>query len=99
MWLQITLAVVSLLLLLAGGWLIRLKKEVSSLLRETGELIDTFGAAIEDSSISPEEAAKLSTEFADVVREGKDVVSVVAELLRSFVRVRRGPASYAPKSR
>ena len=74
-WSQITLIVLVVLLLLCGGFIKRLTKEIK-------DLVDCFSIAIEDKNITSEE---LST----IIKEAKDVSSIIVEIIQ-LVALKRG---------
>ena len=69
-WYEIGLLVLAVVLLLSGGYIRKLTKEMK-------ELVDTFSAAIADDEVTKEELDAIIKEATDV----KDVVVEIAELL------------------
>ena len=65
---QIVLIVAVVLLLLCGGYIKRLTKEIK-------DLVDCFSTAIEDDEITKEELDK-------IIKEAKDVGGVITEILK-----------------
>ena len=71
-WEQIALIVLMVILLLSGGHIKRLSKEIK-------DLVDVFSLAIADENITKEEMGKIIT-------EAKDVKNVIMEIVRLVAR-------------
>ena len=73
-WQTITLIILVVLLLLAGGYIKRLMKEIK-------DLVSCFTEAIQDDNISKEELAQ-------IIKEAKEARDVIVEIVQLVIRKR-----------
>lgn len=73
-WTDIALIVVAVLLILAGGYIKRLTKEIK-------ELVDVFSEAIADKKITREELKSIIKEANDIKATAWEIISAISGLL------------------
>ena len=85
-WQEILALVLGILLLIAGGYIKKLVKEIKEAMNAVKDLVDTFSDAIDDQELTMAERVALADKVRTLMKEFGDVKNVVIEIIGVIAR-------------